>query len=166
MSVLVNIQRQTVTGYGLGDLGSISDRDRQLYLQQRVQTGPGLHPGSFQTSSSGKNSCEVDLFNSVLGKGLTLEFAIFGLLVEVHFQCFIASESKRVWCLASRPGRFTFEERASDTECCVFRREGLEAVAKRSISPPLPKKANSTSPILWPVALSLYCLNYQVRELA
>ena len=155
MNVLVNIQRQTVTVYGLGDLGSISDRDRQLYLQQRVQTGPGLHPGSFQTSSSGKNGCEVDLFNSVLSKWLTLQFAIFGLLVEVHFQCFIASDSKRVWCLASRSGRFTFEERAYDKkciECCVFQREGLEAVAKRSISPPLPKKANSTSPIVWPVA--------------
>jgi len=55
MCVLVNIQRQTVTGYGLGDLGSISDSDRQLFLQQRVQTSPGLHPGSFQMSRAEKS---------------------------------------------------------------------------------------------------------------
>jgi len=96
MCVLVNTQRHTVTGYGLGDLRSISDRGRQLSLQQRVQTGPGLHPGSFQMSSSGKNRCEVDLFNSVLGERLTLQLTIFGLLVEVHFHCFIAPDSKRV----------------------------------------------------------------------
>jgi hypothetical protein len=50
---------------------------------------------------------------AVLGIRLTLEPTIFGLLVEVELQCFLASGSIRLWCSASRSGRFTVEERAS-----------------------------------------------------
>jgi hypothetical protein len=43
----------TVIGYGLGDRGSIPDRQRDLSLHHHVETGSGEYPAPYPNSFGG-----------------------------------------------------------------------------------------------------------------